>query len=117
MALDKNLLRLYLADTNSSNYAISDDFLDKLIAKAGGDDDENFNAILAEGWRIKAATVAQWYDASIDGRVFNRAQVFRHATKMAEMYAAEAGTSISNFEIMGPNNPAIVESDASEFDG
>lgn len=82
---EKLLLRSYLADA-SEPYAISADILDSLIDRASGD----FNDALAEGWEWKAANVASWYEASIEGRVLNRAQVFTHCIKMAELYRTRA---------------------------
>ena len=91
--MDKSLLRTYLHDSNEK--AISDAVLDQIIARIGDD----FNAVVAEGWRIKAGTVSDWYDASIDGRVLSRDQVFKHCLKMAELYRSEAGANIKSTRI------------------
>lgn len=91
--MDKTLLRTYLHDLTES--AVSDDILDQLI----GQNPDDFNAVVSGGWRIKAGTVSDWYDASIDGRVLSRDQVFKHCIKMAELYSSEAGANIKSTRI------------------
>ena len=43
----------------------------------------------ADGWRVKAARVSEWYNTGLDGSFLNRSQAFDHAMKMVTHYQEE----------------------------
>lgn len=108
---DRALLRLYIADPASPSAALSDDELDGLNEVAGG----SLEGTAARAWRIKAARVADWYLANVDGSFLSRDQVFDHCLKMAQYYEGISGTSYSteNLALTGPNS--VSEASSSEF--
>jgi hypothetical protein len=89
-AQDKELLRLYLNDPAGASEVFTDVVLQRLY-----DDSGSLEACAAKGWRIKAATVYEWYLANIDGSFLSRDQVFSHCIKMAETFERSEGGSIS----------------------
>lgn len=101
-AADRALLRLYLNDPAGPENVISDPQLDQLYVAA----EESLEGTAARAWRIKAATVADWYLSNIDGAFLSRDQVFDHCVKMAVYYEEVSGTSfiITNVGLQGPNN-------------
>lgn len=56
----------------------------------------DLNAAAAEGWRWRAAKVADAYDFSTDGQSFDRSQLQAHALKMADYYAARVGQLVGS---------------------
>jgi len=51
----------------------------------------DLNSAAAEGWRWKAAKLADRYAFGRDGARFDRQQAFEHALKMVDYYQARAG--------------------------
>ncbi len=49
----------------------------------------------AEGWRWKAAKVANSYDFSADGQSFSRSQMFQMCKDMAKMYAKKVTSNVN----------------------
>lgn len=47
----------------------------------------DFNSAAAEGWRRKAGKVAGAYTFTTDAQTFQRAQIYAHCLKQAEMYS------------------------------
>lgn len=88
LAEDIELLRLYIGDTADPPF-LSDPQLESLINRT-----VDLSAAAAEGWRIKAARVAEWYDVNIDGRGLSRSQVLRHCNNMVRLYADASGGEI-----------------------
>lgn len=74
-------LRLWLSDPEDARQFFDDPTLQAMIDRAA-----DLYAAAAEGWRIKAGHVAEWYDVNIDGRGLSREQVFRHCIRMADYY-------------------------------
>lgn len=89
-----DLLRQYINDKDHKVFE-DDGFLLERIVSADGD----LPTVAAELWYIKAATVADWYDATSDGTSMSRSQVFEHCTKMAEVFSGIMGSGISGPEI------------------
>ena len=84
------LLRLYIADPSGASEYLHDDTLDTLYTQA----DNDLFATAAEAWRMKAANVASWYLANIDGSFLSRNQVWEHCMAMAEHYGKLSGTGV-----------------------
>lgn len=101
------LLRLYLND-RTEPYVFDDTELTDLLDGAGGDVD----AAAAEGWKIKAGTVAEWYDVNIDGSALSRSDVFDHCMKMRMQYLSSSGGLIDNVRLQVT---PVEESNVSEF--
>lgn len=104
------LIRLQIADPSGPDEALHDAQVQALYDEA-----ESINGTVAKAWRVKAATVADWYLANIDGSFLSRNQVFEHCIAMAEHYEEIAGTSgvMSNIGLEGPN--AVSATASSEF--
>jgi hypothetical protein len=81
------LLRLYIADPAGNTEFLHDEMLEALFSQ----NDENLFATASECWRIKAANVADWYLANIDGSFLSRNQVWEHCMAMVEHYSAISG--------------------------
>jgi hypothetical protein len=84
------LLRLYIADPTGNKEYLHDDTLELLYTQADGD----LFATAAEAWRMKAANVADWYLANIDGSFLSRNQVWEHCMAMADHYGKLSGTGV-----------------------
>jgi hypothetical protein len=96
------LLRLYIADPAGTTEFLHDDTLDTLFSQ----NEENLFATASEAWRIKAANVADWYLANIDGSFLSRNQVWEHCMAMVDHYGqlsggagTAAGATITNVEM------------------
>lgn len=95
------LLRLYIADPAGQSEYLHDDMLEILFLR----NEENLFATASEAWRIKAANVADWYLANIDGSFLSRNQVWEHCIAMVDYYsklsagAGTAGTGLTNVEM------------------
>lgn len=50
----------------------------------------DLNTAAAEGWRWKAGKVAGAYTFTTDGQTFQRAQLYAHCLKQAELYSRRA---------------------------
>lgn len=81
------LLRLYIADPAGNTEYLHDDTLQTLFSQ----NEDNLFATAAECWRIKAANVADWYLANIDGSFLSRNQVWEHCMAMVDHYSKIAG--------------------------
>jgi hypothetical protein len=103
------LLRLYIADPSGTNEYLHDDTLDLLYTQGDGD----VFAAAAEAWRMKAANVADWYLANIDGSFLSRNQVWEHCVAMADHYGKLSGTGvgIANIEMDSGFETSAVESE------
>ena len=108
MSADIALLRLYLADPAGAKEVFTDGKLQILLDKT-----EDVNAAAAEGWRIKAGSVAEWYQMSVDGATLSRDQVFEHCIKMAEHYEGLGGGNLTNVRM---DSEFVIASSDSEFD-
>jgi hypothetical protein len=86
------LLRLYIADPAGNNEYLHDDKLQALSSNNDGD----LYATAADAWRMKAANVADWYLANIDGAFLSRDQVWEHCMKMAEHFEKAGGGALVN---------------------
>jgi hypothetical protein len=86
-ATELALLRLYIADPSGNNEFLHDDTLEILF----GQNDSNLFATASEAWRIKAANVADWYMANIDGSFLSRNQVWEHCMAMVDHYSKISG--------------------------
>jgi hypothetical protein len=84
------LLRLYIADPSGNSEYLHDDTLETLYTQA----DESIFGAAAEAWRMKAANVADWYLANIDGSFLSRNQVWEHCMAMADHYGKLSGTGV-----------------------
>jgi len=84
------LLRLYLADPPGAKEIFTDTKLNLLLTQ----NDDDVYAATADGWRVKAATVSEWYMVNIDGAFLNREQVFNHCIAMAEHYEKLGGGGV-----------------------
>lgn len=84
------LLRLYISDPAGTTEYLHDDTLNTLYTLA----DDNIFATAAEAWRMKAAHVADWYLANIDGSFLSRDQVWTHCMAMADHYGKLSGTGV-----------------------
>jgi hypothetical protein len=92
-------LRLYLADpdekADGNGLVFTDEQLNNLIDLYP----EDLNAAAADGWKMKAASVADWYQANTDGSKLSRQQVFDHCLKMIEKYEESAQGSIQSIRM------------------
>lgn len=111
MASDQEIaiVREYVHDPDQAKF--EDEDLERLIDEAGGD----LKQAASNGWLIKAGSVAQWYDGSLDGEALSRGQVFDHCKEMAEEYAKQSGASIFNVKLKTRDFEG--ELDESEFAG
>lgn len=109
---DRSLLRLYVGDPAGPDEVLSDSVLDELY---DGPAEGSIEGAAARAWRIKAATVTEWYMTNVDGAFLSRDQVFDHCVKMAGYYEGVSGTSFAmiNVGLSGPN--AVSEVSSSEF--
>lgn len=109
-AQDQELLRLYLNDPSGENQVFTLRTLQRLYDDAG-----SLGGAAAAGWRIKAATVHDWYLANVDGSFLSRDQVFTHCIAMAEMYDKSGGSQTESVSVImtGSSNDPLVET--SEF--
>jgi hypothetical protein len=96
------LLRLYIADPSGTTEFLHDDTLQILFLQ----NDSNLFATASECWRIKAANVADWYLANIDGAFLSRNQVWEHCMAMVDHYSnisggagTAAGAVLTNVEM------------------
>lgn len=107
-----SLLRLYLSDPNpgpaGTTPVFTDNQLTELLTRAEGD----VNTAAAEGWRIKAGSVADWYDVSLDGSVLSRDQVWKHCMNMVSTYEALSGGQMKNVRLQVT---PVESTDTSEF--
>lgn len=101
-----SLLKLYTADT-SAPYNLNDTQLQEIL-----DRNDDILAAAAEVWRIKAGTVADWYDASIDGAGLSRQQVWEHCIEMMKHYDEKSPAQMTNFRTQVT---PVKESEVSEF--
>lgn len=94
------LIRLYSDDPFGPNEVVHNDVLESLFTEL-----ESVESVVARVWRIKAATVADWYLANVDGSFLSRNQVFDHCNAMAEFYERQSGTSgvIVSVALEAPN--------------
>jgi hypothetical protein len=92
MSAEIELLRLYLADPAGANEVFTDAKLQTLLDNKEAD----VGAAAAEGWRIKAASVADWYQMNIDGAFLSRDQVWEHCMKMAAHFDGRSGGNLAN---------------------
>lgn len=92
---DKELLRLYLNDPAGASEVFTDAMLQRLYDEAG-----SLEACAATGWRVKAATVHDWYLVNIDGGFLSRDQVFNHCIKMAETFESSKGGMSQSVEVI-----------------
>lgn len=105
-ATQLGLLRRYLGDDHED--AFDDPALQDLLDQYPDD----INAAAAAGWRIKAASVSEWYRAAIDGQFLDRAQVFDHCIAMATKYQdLSAGETISVLMSKDDAAPSEIESE------
>jgi hypothetical protein len=81
------LLRLYIADPSGNTEFLHDETLETLFSQ----NEENLFATASEAWRIKAANVADWYLANIDGSFLSRNQVWEHCMAMVDHYSKISG--------------------------
>lgn len=95
------LIRLYSDDPFGPDEVVHNDVLESLF-----EDSESVESVVARVWRIKAATVADWYLANVDGSFLSRNQVFDHCIAMAEFYERQSGTSgsIVSVALTAPNS-------------
>lgn len=101
------LLKLYLHEPEDG--ALDDVQLQDLLDAHDGDLDASASA----GWKIKAGTVAQWYDVTVDrADTFSRGQVFDHCMKMYELYGSTSGGSIASVRMSTDDTPT---EETSEF--
>jgi hypothetical protein len=91
-AEDIAMLRLKIADPAGASAFLTDAQLEAVISDAGGD----LDGAASECWRIKAANVADWYQASLDGAFLSREQVFDHCMRMAETFQDRSSTDMIN---------------------
>jgi hypothetical protein len=105
MTSDVDLLRQFISDPNRIVFS-TDDLLLERIEHYEGD----IEAAAAEIWLVKAATVSDWYSASVDGRFFSREQVFEHCIEMAKQWQDRAAHEIES--ILMQVTPVV---EASEF--
>jgi len=89
------LLRLYIADPSGNDEYLHDDKLEALFQQ----NDSDLYATAADAWRMKAANVADWYLANIDGSFLSRDQVWDHCIKMAEHFEKTGGAALTNVEM------------------
>lgn len=89
------LLRLYIADPPGTDEYLHDDTLQNLFTA----NDDDLYATAADAWRMKAANVADWYLANIDGSFLSRDQVWTHCMAMAEHFEKTGGASFVNVEM------------------
>jgi hypothetical protein len=103
------LLRLYIADPAGTSEYLHDDTLDTLYSQADG----SIFGAAAEAWRMKAANVADWYLANIDGSFLSRNQVWEHCMAMADHYGKLSGTGVGivNIEMDSGFETAAAESE------
>ena len=107
--LELRLLREYIHDPSGSSQKWDDDKLRDHLTQASGD----LQSAAAAIWRIKAATVATWYQASLDGAFMSREQVFDHCIKMAELYESLGSNQMVNVQLATATSASIEPS--SEF--
>lgn len=103
-----SLLRLYVADV-AKPYTFTDEQLNEFLTGKGGD----INAAAAEIWRIKAGTVAEWYNVSLDGRTLSRGEVYEHCMKQYDLYLGLSGSRIVSVRTQVTPDPS--ETQVSEF--
>lgn len=107
-----SLLRLYLSDPSPAPAGKSPVFTDTQLKELLERAENDVNSAAAEGWRIKAGSVADWYDVSLDGSVLSRDQVWKHCMNMVSTYEALSGGQMKNVRIqVTPED----ESETSEF--
>lgn len=108
--VQKSLIRLYTDDPAGPDELVKDSVLQGLW-----DEMDSIEGVASRVWRIKAATVSEWYLSNIDGSFLSRNQVFEHCLKMAEHYETLGGVSgvFVNVGLTGPN--ATDEDSSSEF--
>jgi len=92
MSADIALLRLYISDPPGNNEFLHDSDLQILL----DNNDDGVEAAAADGWRIKAARVAEWYQMTLDGAFLDRGQVFEHCMAMAKHFEETGGGSLTN---------------------
>jgi hypothetical protein len=108
-AADIALLRLYLSDPAGAKEVFTDEKLQTLLDNADGD----VNSATGAGWRIKAASVADWYQMNVDGAFLSRDQVWFHCIRLAEYYEKISGGSLVNVKM---DSGFIQDESAPEFD-
>ena len=54
----------------------------------------DLNAAAAEGWRWKAAQVANRFDFGADGQTFSRSDFLKHCLEMADRYSKRYASSV-----------------------
>lgn len=92
---DIALLRLYLADPAGANEVFTNAKLALLLDQ----NEDDVYAAAADGWRVKAANVSEWYMVNVDGAFLNREQVWEHCIKMAEHYEKIGGGGLANIPL------------------
>lgn len=102
------LLRLYIADPPNQDEVLHDQDLEGLLA----DNNDDVSAAAADGWRIKAARVAEWYQVNIDGRFLSRDQVFNHCIAMAKHFEESGGGQLTNAKM---DSEFEMDDESSEF--
>lgn len=103
-----SLLRLYIAD-ETTPFKFGDEKLQQFLDSKGGD----IHAAAAEVWRIKAGTVAEWYNVTADGRSLSRGDVYDHCMKMYNLYLGLSGGQMRNVRLQV--TPDAAETEVSEF--
>jgi len=93
------LLRLYLGDPDLGN-GVGDAFTDAQLQDLLSLHDDEVVASAADGWRMKAATVSTWYQATTDGSSLSRHQVFEHCMAMAEVYDARSENQVVSVQLV-----------------
>ena len=92
---DVRLVRLYINQPENDE-PFTDSVIQDMIDRVDGD----VYSAAAEMWRIKAGSVADWYQVTADGSSLSRQQVFEHCQAMATYYSTQgtfsgAGTMAS----------------------
>jgi hypothetical protein len=63
------------------------------------------NAAAAEGWRWKAGKVAGAFTFSTDGQSFQRAQIYAHCLKQAQLYATR---NVGTYGVRRPDPAEVI---------
>lgn len=87
---DIQLLRLYLSDPSREDEVFTSTKLQDILDRNSGD----VNGAAADGWRVKAATVHDWYLSQTDGSLLSRQQVFDHCMSMVEHFSKRSSSDM-----------------------